>query len=70
MTVEPGFGGCDQLALFVSGSVKGKQVCVVSWECGGGGGVSVGLEPSDDKPHRGVMSVVVANSHVIRPVII
>ena len=26
---------------------------MVSWECGGGGGVSVGLEPSDDNPHWG-----------------
>ena len=60
MTVEPGFGGCDRLALFVSGSVNGKQVRVVPWECGGGGsGASVELESSDDKPHRGVMLMVV-----------
>ena len=51
----------SEAALFVSGSVKGKQVCVVSWECGGsggGGGVSVRLEPSDDNPHRGTMMVI------------
>ena len=30
----------SEAALFVSGSVKGKQVCVVSWECGGGGGLN------------------------------
>ena len=41
----------SEAALFVSGSIKGEQVCVVSWECGGG--VSVRLEPSDDNPHRG-----------------
>ena len=50
----------SEAALFVSGSVKGKQLCVVSWECGGGGGggVSVRLEPSDDNPHRGTMMVI------------
>ena len=48
-----------EAALFVSGSIKGKQVCVVSWECGGGGGgVSVRLEPSDDNLHRGTMMVI------------
>ena len=30
---------------------------MVSWECGSGGG-SVGLEPSDDNPHRGTMMVI------------
>ena len=32
----------------------------VSWECGGGGGggVSVRLEPSDDNPHRGAMMII------------
>ena len=29
----------------------------MSWECGGGGGVSVGLKPSDDKPQREAMMV-------------
>ena len=48
----------SEAALFASGSVKGKQVRMVSWECGDGGGVSVRLKPSDDNPNRGATMVV------------